>query len=317
MSIKLNNAGTRITNQRFNRNNSNKHRVSGENQSFLNEIPIKIRLTFPGMLDSGRCLKIEPNTIDFTTTDAEVTKTITITNNCTAEDTSVELRNIEAKLNEASKFGTISIIGAGLSGQITDKLTSIGDYIERNNQTEVVLKYSPTTIIESGTQNLTLTLVGKNLLEDGTTEKVEAQTKLNITMNNLAKCVVIEEPKGGLILDTLQGNHGYMGILGSNYSPILNNALNSYQGFNNTQYYNQMYLRGYGGGYGGYMGTGSWRIWGYAGANPYMTGGYLGAGYSNAGLLGAGANMSYNQSAFTITNNCTTDVEIDLDVDPE
>ena len=318
LSIKLNNAGTRITEPKdLTGTIVINTEVSGENQSFLNEIPIKIRLTFPGMLDSGRCLKIEPNTIDFTTTDAEVTKTITITNNCTAEDTSVELRNIEAKLNEASKFGTISIIGAGLSGQITDKLTSIGDYIERNNQTEVVLKYSPTTIIESGTQNLTLTLVGKNLLEDGTTEKVEAQTKLNITMNNLAKCVVIEEPKGGLILDTLQGNHGYMGILGSNYSPILNNALNSYQGFNNTQYYNQMYLRGYGGGYGGYMGYGGVGGYGgYAGANPYMTGGYLGAGYSNAGLLGAGANMSYNQSAFTITNNCTTDVEIDLDVDP-
>jgi hypothetical protein len=303
LSIKLNSAGTRILEPKdLTGTIIINTEVSGENQSFLNEIPIKIRLTFPGMLDSGKCLKINPTTIDFITTDAEVTQTITITNNCTAEDTSVELRNIEAKLNEASKFGTISIVGAELNGQLTDKLTSIGDYIERNAETEVIIKYSPTTIVESGTQNLTLSLIGKNLLDDGTTEKVEAQTKLNITMNNLAKCIIIEEPSGGLILDTLQGNQGYGGILGSSYSPILNNSLNSYQGFNNTQYYNQMYMRGIGGR--------------YAGINPYTSGGYLGAGYSNTGMLGAGATTSYNQSAFTITNNCTTDVEINLDVDP-
>jgi hypothetical protein len=296
--------------------------VSGANQAFLNEIPVEIRLTFPGMLDSGKCLKIAPTSIEFITTSTEVTKTITLTNNCTAEGIKVDLRKLEAKLNETSKFGTVSLIGAGLSGQLTDKYSALGDLLEKDSETELVVKYSPTTSVESGVQNLVISILGKNLLDDGTSEKVEATTKLNVTMNNLSKCIVVEEPVGGIILDMAPWSQGYGRLLASDYS----SALSSYQGFNNRSapyamnYQNGMGMSSYGNqsyGMSGYNQS-------YNGlSNPSAMQGMQG-GYGQMGGMqgGTGANTlgqnkaGYSQSAFTITNNCTSDMEINLDVDP-
>ncbi len=295
LSIKLNSAASRLNEPKdVTGTIVINTEVSGANQSFLNEIPAEIRLTFPGLLDSGKCLKITPSTIDFTTTSSEMTKTITLVNTCTAEGINVDLRQLEAKLNEASKFGTISIIGTGLNADVTDKYTSLGDLLEKDSETEVTLKYSPTLAVESGTQSLTLTVLGKNLLDSNSNEKVTATTKINVTMNNLAKCVVVSEPTGGIILDTVPGTQGNAGILGSNYGASMNSALSNYQGFNTSNnYLTQMY--------------------GSSGLNGYngLTGN---TGYTGS-TLGASA-TGYAQSAFTITNNCTSDIEVSLDVDP-
>jgi hypothetical protein len=273
--------------------------VSGQNQSFLNEIPIKIRLTFPGMLDKGKCIKVDPSTIDFVTNTSEMTKTLTITNSCAAEGVSVDLREIQAKLNEASKFGTVTLNGSGLSGQLSDKYTNLGDSIEKDSETEVVLKYTPITSVESGTQNLTITLMGKNLLDNNTSEKVEATAKLNVTMNNLSKCVTVEEPDDGILLDMAPWQQGYGRLMRSDYS----SSLGSYQGFNSKQSpYGLSYMSGMGmGSYGSASGYG----------NGYMSA-YGSMGYG--GGYGTGS-ASYNQSSFNIINNCASDVEIDLDVD--
>ena len=294
--------------------------VSGTNQSFLNEIPIEIRLTFPGMLDSGKCLKITPTTIDFITTSTEQTKTIILTNSCAAEGIKVDLRKLEAKLNEASKFGTVSIIGSGFSGELTDKYSKLGDLLEKDAETELTVKYSPTTSVESGQQNLIISILGRNLLDDGTSEKVEATTKLNVTMNNLAKCILVEEPNGGVLLDMAPWQQGYQRLMSSDYS----SSLNSYQGFNNQRapygmnyqnnmgmgsYGNQAYgMSGYNSAYGGSMGGYGGMMGGYGGSMGGMMGGM--------GSSGLGGNTtSYAQSSFLITNNCTSDMEINLDVD--
>ncbi len=306
LSIKLNSLAARLTEPKdLTGTIVINTEVSGANQSFLNEIPVEIRLTFPGMLDSAKCLKITPATIDFVTTSSEVTKVITIANTCAAEGVKVNLRKLEAKLNEASKFGTISLIGSGLAAQLSDKYTTLGDILEKDSQTEVTITYSPTTLVESGTQNLVISILGKNLLDDGTSEKVEATTKVNVTMNNLAKCIVVSEPEGGILLDMAPWQQGYGRLMMSDYS----SQLQSYQGFNKQSApYGMNYQNG--------MGMGSYGQQGYGmqGYNPA----YGGMGMQQQGMgsnLGAN-NASYSQSAFTITNNCTSDMEISLDVDP-
>lgn len=311
LSMKLNSAALRITAPKdLTGTIVINTEVSGANQAFLNEIPVKIRLTFPGMLDSGKCLKVTPATVEFITTSAEISKTITLTNSCEAEGVKVDLRNIEAKLNETSKFGTVSIIGSGLNGTLTDKFSSLGDLLEKNSETEVVLKYTPTTSVESGKQNLVISITGQNLLDDGTNEKVTTSAKLDVTMNNLAKCVVVEEPADGILLDMAPWQQGYGRLMMSDFS----SSLNSYQGFNNRS-------APYGMNYMGNMGMSSYsnQAYGMGGYNNAYNGLNAYGGQGSMGMMGGSTlgqnNASYSQSAFIITNNCTSDIEIDLDVD--
>jgi len=277
--------------------------IPGAGSGYINEIPIAIRLSMPGFIDDAKCLKVSPATLDFITSDTEESKTITVSNLCTAEDTQIPLHTISAKLNETMKIGTISISGAGFSTTaLSDKYTKISDTLEKDSETELTIRFLPNLAVPSGKQTVTLSLIGKNILDDKTEEKVEATVKVNSTMNSLAKCVEIQKPDGGILLDIAPWNLGYSRLMGSNMSAYAG----GYQGFTNRSApYNMQYMGGM-----GMMG--------------YGTSGY-GAGYGNGlnsmgnypgSIAGGGMqNMSYQQNSFIIKNNCQTDIDVDLDPD--
>ncbi|MFA5930876.1 MAG: carboxypeptidase-like regulatory domain-containing protein [archaeon] len=269
--------------------------ISGTNQSFTSEINIAVRLSMPGMIDSGKCLKVNPATIEFITANGNATKTVTLTNTCTAEGTDIALNDLEAKLSESAKFGTISITGKGLSnGTLTDSYAKLGDYLEKNAEEDLTVTFIPSGTVASGAQDFTISIIGKNILEDKSVEKVEAQIKTSTTMSNLSKCLEIDKPIGGLILDMAPWNMGYGALMGSNYSP----QLSLYGGFSNRS---------------SPYGMGSMMMPGMS-MGGYGSMGY-GAGYSGIGQSGATANNSFQQNSFTIKNSCTVDIEIDLDPD--
>ena len=265
--------------------------VSGASQSFVNEIPVSIRLSMPGYIDNIKCLKANPATINLFASDSEQSATITITNACTAEGTKISLKDVEARLSEALKIGTISVSGQGfLNAQISDKAVKITDFIDEGAEVPLTIKFSPNVAMPSASQTVNLFIVGKNILNDKSFEKAESVIKFDLTMNNYAKCIEVQKPAGGVLLDMAPWNLGYARLIRSDYFP----HLNRYKGFANISApYNMPYLGG--------MGMTGYRMAGY------------GVGYN--GFSGM-REMSFQQNSFTVKNNCAVDVEVDLDPDP-
>ena len=169
--------------------------VVGANEEFEQKLPVTIRLSMPGYLDSDNCLSVTPGTIEIVTSTTEKTETLTITNNCSAEGTNVALHNLGAKLSESSKFGTIFLSGSGFKSiSLNDSFTELADYFASGEEETLTLRYVPTSSASSGTQKITLTLEGKNVPDEGEEEKVKATVSMGLTMSDLSECIEIEEP---------------------------------------------------------------------------------------------------------------------------
>ncbi|MBT7241241.1 MAG: carboxypeptidase regulatory-like domain-containing protein [Candidatus Diapherotrites archaeon] len=249
--------------------------VVSAGQEFEQELPIKIRLSMPGYLDSDNCLSITPGEVTFTTSTTEVSETLTLKNNCAAEGIDVALHNVEAKINESSKFGTIFLSGSGFNSiSLSDGFVELAEYLASNEEEELTLRFVPTSSASSGTQKLTLSVEGKNVPEEGEEEKVRAKVNVDLTMSDLSECIEIEEPSGGMTLDIAGWNLGYNRIVNSNMSSYAQ----GYQGFNRGR-----------------------MPYGMQSSIPFMN-------------QGSGS-TAYEENSFTIKNNCALDVEIDLDPD--
>ncbi|MEI7960844.1 MAG: carboxypeptidase regulatory-like domain-containing protein [archaeon] len=276
--------------------------VVGTNQSYITSLPVTIRLSMPGFLDNSKCLQITPTSVEFVAADSSVSKTITIKNNCEAESNPIILHNIEAKLSEELKIGSISITGTGFNNsQLSAKYQKVADVFDNGAETELTLNYSPNPAVASGTNAVTVTFAGYNILNDKSTEKVEVSVKATATTNSLSKCVEIRKPVGGLVIDVAPWDMGYARIQAASSL----STLNGYQGIvNRNSPYNNPYMSN--------MGMAG------AGVSGYGSAGYGLAGYGNTGLGSAsnlGGTAAYSQNSFIIKNGCTSDVEIQLEPD--
>ncbi|MCX6803144.1 MAG: carboxypeptidase-like regulatory domain-containing protein, partial [Candidatus Diapherotrites archaeon] len=327
LSIKLNSAALKLVEPKdvtgniiFNTT------VAGTGQSFLNEVPVDIRISMPGHMDNAKCFKVNPATIDMVASNNEQTKTVTLTNTCAAEGVQIPLQNIEAKLSGELKIGTITLTSTNIkSAVLTDKYAKVSDYLEKEGDEEVTIHFMPNAAVSSGTQTVTILINGKNILDDKTEEKSEAQIKANLTMNILSKCVTIVQPVGGVMLDIAPWSMGYQRIMNSSMAPYTG----GYAGFSNQSspyglsYMGGMGMTGYGtAGYGNGYNGGLSTYGGYGNAYGAYGAGYgaYGAGsvYSSqlGGATGTVQNMSYDQSSFIIKNTCTGDIDVALEPDP-
>jgi hypothetical protein len=255
--------------------------VVSAGQEFSQELPVKIRLSMPGYLDSDNCLSITPGTFEFVTSTTEVSETLTLKNNCAAEGTNVALHNVEAKINESSKYGTIFLSGAGFNSiSLSDGFVELAEFFDSEEEEELTLRFVPTSSADSGTQILTLTIEGKNIPDEGEEESVKAKAKIDLTMSDLSECVEVQEPDDGITLDIAGWNLGYNRIVNSNMSSYAQ----QYQGYNRNSY-----------------GGGSSMPYGMSSAIPFMNQG--------------NGSTAYEENSFIIKNNCALDVEIDLDPD--
>ena len=256
-------------------------KAEGTTQTFTNEIPVTIRLSMPGYLDSTSCLKITPNSLEFVASTTEQVQNIEIENTCTAEGIRVNLHNLEAKLNEASRFGNINISGAELSGRlVSETYGEITDVLEQNAKISARITFAPTTTVDAGTQDLELMIRGTNIADEGETETIDAKISLDVSMSNLSRCIEIEQPAQGVILEVAGWNLGQNRIVNSNLSSYAQN----YQGFSNSS-----------------SGYGANRMpYGMQQALPFMQ---------------QQGNNTYEQNSFTIKNNCAVDIDVDLDAD--
>jgi hypothetical protein len=251
--------------------------IDDASQTFTNKIPVSIRLSMPGFLDSDKCLHITPNNLEFIANSNEVTKTIEIENTCVAEGINVNLFEIEAKLNEASRLGTIAVTGNGFSNaNINDSYSKIADILKSGEKETLSVRFMPSSSISSGTQTVNLSFRAKNIAEEDVSETVETTVTNNISLSNLSSCVTIEKPSSGVILNIAGYNLGYNRIANSNLAA----RTQSYPGFRNAS-----------------------MPYGMTNSLPYM------------GQTQSQGNSQYANNSFIIKNDCAADVEIDLDVD--
>jgi len=265
--------------------------ITGANETYLNELPVSIHITMPGYLDSAKCLKVNPTSLTFITSDTEESQTVTLNNDCTAEGIDIPIHNLEAKLNEASKYGTITLSGEGLKTiSLSETGADLTDYFEKQGEVSMTVRFNPNTSIASGTQEFTLYIDGKNVTDDGTEEKAQTSMKLETTMSVLSKCVEIDKPEGGIILDMAPWNMGYGRIMNSD----LSSYASTYGGFSQRS-------APYGMGYMAGMGMSGYGLSGYGNA------------YQNNLTSSGNTALNYNESQFTVKNNCSFDIDVDLD----
>lgn len=307
LSMKLNSAAKRISEPKdltgtivFNTN------IAGTAQNYTNELPVDIRISMPGFLDNAKCLQITPSTVDFVASDSMQSKTVTVTNNCEAEGNKITLQDIEARISEPLKIGSISLSGSGIKNvTLSDKYSKVSDYLDNGVDTELTVNFSPNAAIPSGTSTVSISLMGQNVLNDKTTEKAVSEVKVNATTSFLSKCIEIQQPQGGLLIDVAPWDLGYQRIQASAFG----GNLAGYQGITNRNapysnpYMSNMGMAGYG--------TAGYGTAGY-GLAGYGAGGIGTAGYG-AGSIGQTTN--YSQNSFIIKNACTSDVDIQLEPD--
>ncbi len=256
--------------------------VKDVKSTFTNQVPIKIRISRPGYIDSANCLKVTPGDVEFITSTKEATQTLTIKNTCTAEGINISLSDLEAKISQNAAHGTLTVSGSEFNSiQLGEAYSSLGSLVEANLEETLTLKFTPKISSASGKQDVVVTFRAKNVPEEESEEEITTNVNVSMTMSNLSECLEIEKPSGGVTLDVAGWNLGYNRIINSNMSSHMSN----YQGFSQQNSY----------GYGGSM------PYGMQSAIPFM------------GSGNATGSLAYEQDSFTIKNNCNVEVEIDLD----
>ncbi len=251
--------------------------IDGTNQKFESKLPVNIRLSMPGYLDSDRCLKIIPGTIEFNTSTNEATQNIEIENNCVAEGTKINLFELEAKLNSASKLGTIMVSGTGfMNASLSETYSKIAEILEKDAKQTLTVRFVPSASVSSGEEELKVTIRAKNIIDSSDSETIEASFNTRISMSNLARCIEVVKPETGLVLEVAGWNLGYDRLVTSN----IGSHMSQYQGFNSR--------------------SGLSAPFGFNQAIPFT-----GQQQSNI----------HEQDRFVIKNNCAVDIEIDLDPD--
>lgn len=250
--------------------------IDGVNQSFENKLPVRIRLSMPGYLDSDRCLKVNPTSIEFNTSTSEVTQTVEIENNCVAEGVRINLSELRARLNENSKLGNVMVSGTGFTNAtLSETYTTIAQIFERESKQNLTVRFVPNANINSGEQKLRIDLEAKNIIDDTESETINTSFNLDLSMSNLSRCLEVVTPSAGIVLEVAGWNLGYDRLVTSNVGA----HINQYQG-----------LSGRG-----------------MGSVPF--------GLTQAIPFTGQQTTFYEQDNFTIRNNCAIDVEVSLDVD--
>ncbi len=292
-------------------------------ETFVENLPIEIRIGLGGEADSDDCIEIVPVKWDITTSaDGAITEEFSIKNNCTVENQEIALSKLEAKVINGSSdsLGQFKISSDDLeisSIVIGEEYTSLADLLPVGFEGELQIEFVPTSTIESGTAKPKIEFKAVHPIVEGE-EKISVKLPVEISVSNLEKCieVIADEP---IEVETTPMNTGFgqYGNYGGSYNPGYQGGYGGYGGYSSIPGVGGGYSNsGYGGMTGGYGGSSYGRSSGYYGgsaypysnfSSPYYTN-YYDTDHDNSWKYGLGEN------SFIVKNNCSEAVEIDIDV---
>ncbi|MDP2973789.1 MAG: hypothetical protein Q8N60_01945, partial [Candidatus Diapherotrites archaeon] len=281
--------------------------------TFVQNLPITIRIALGGEVDDLKCLQIDPVKWEIIA-DSETKQSLefTLTNKCVVQGEGIALHALQAKITETkqSGLGTFTISSEALTDAktitLSNNFTSFAEILPKEFEGTIKIEFTPNRAVDSGTAKLSIEFKAINSAEKGE-EAIQLKLPTEIHVSNLSECVVVEA-ETPILVETVPFNQGYGLYSGgtSGYNPIMNQGM---------------------GGYGGYGGTGYGGTGGYGTSAGYGAGGYLGGStFPNAGFDTSFYSRYYDQSqdnswrygmgesSFLVKNTCSNAIEIDLDV---
>jgi hypothetical protein len=308
------------------------HSFSQEEQlTFVENVPIEIRISLGGDVDQANCLEIVPvNWEVITSSDDQETMDFTLKNNCQVQDSEIVLSSLEAKVEagKSNSLGKFTVSSDELpdakTAMLSENAVEIAETVPAGFEGKITIKFGPNTGIDSGTAKPKLVFVAKHASSKGE-EKISVKLPVELHVSNLSKCVevVAEEP---IIVETMPFNMGYGNYRGS-YNPY---GGVGYGGYGAGGYSGYGSYGGYGaGGYTGYGGYGGYSSYpgnygygnlpggsGWMGGQMYPNPNYSSGYYSNYYDRRQDNSWRYGlgESTFIVKNNCASEVEIDLDL---
>ncbi len=314
-------------------------------KTFTNALPLTIKIGFGGEVDVEDCLLVEPVQWDVYADPQEVKQqAFAIKNTCTVNAVPVRLTNFSAKIKQLSgdPLGTFSATTSEKTVELSSGFKNILNSLPAGEETIVTVSFSP-DVIQSGLATPELVFQATNMTSTGIPDFVEENVKVNLVVNDLSSCVKINAPSV-LEIDSCAINTG-AGQMGNYYNQVYRPTgvpyyNPSYSTLNNTTNPSGSSLlpSGVSGGMFGSYNFGSgpfspqYGASGYDGFGGFQQGGaqFSGVGgyssmqgyYANPlvdrynSVSGAGAFFGCGNSEIRIENSCQSDIEIQLDADP-
>ncbi len=311
---------------------------------FANALPLNVKIGFGGSVDVEDCLLVDPVNWDLFT-DPNETKQLAfeIKNTCTVKGIPIRLTNLSAKIKQVSgdSIGTFTAVSGQKTTPLGSEFKTILDDISAGGEATITVSFTPASI-QSGTAKPQLVFQATNLTGTGVPDLVDETVKINIVVTSLTKCVQVNVPSA-LEIDSCPINTG-MGQLGNYFGQVMRptgvpHFNPSFATLNKTSNPSGSSLvpSSINPGFGSYWGqgpfSGAFGQSGFDGLGNYSPQGPLFSPGPNAypGMQGFYNNpgvdrFNYNQgygglfgcggTEIRIENSCQSEVEINLDTDP-
>lgn len=264
-------------------------------QTFVQSIPVIVRIGLGGNVENEKCLEISPVKWEVIAgSDKPVAEEFTLKNNCKVDGTQIALAKLEAKLTAGkdNTLGKFVVSSDDLPGAnnvtLSDGYRQIAEAIPAGFEGKISIQFVPNQSVDSGSSKMSIEFRATHSAVKGE-EKIGVKLPVTAYVSNLSKCieVIADEP---LTVETMPLNTGY-GLYSGAYNP---------------------YSAGGYGGYGGMYGTSG----GYLGGNAYPNANYSSPYYTNYYDKGEDNSWRYGlgENSFVVKNNCSAAVEISLDI---
>jgi len=271
-------------------------------QTFVENLPIEVRIGLGGEVDSLKCFEIKPVKWEVIAGagQSEIQE-FEFKNNCSVENSPIALGDLSAKveLGRENALGSFKASSEDLPGssQITldDNYSIFADILPAGFEGKITLEFAPNDSVDAGSGKPKIVFRAEHAAAKGE-EHVSLSLPVELHVSNLSKCVevIADEP---LEVETTPFNQGF-GNYGNSYNPYYQGGYGGYNtgggGYPNTM-----------GGTGGYIGGGMY-------PNPNFTSPY----YTNYYDRAEDENWRYGlgQNSFIVKNNCASEIEVDIDV---
>lgn len=305
-------------------------------KTFVGSLPLNLKIGFGGEVDVEDCLLLQPTQWDvFTNTQTLKQLAFEVKNTCTVQGNPVSLANLSVKVKQLAgdSIGTFTAVASDKTVTLGPDFKTVLSIIPAAGEAIVTVTFDPAQI-KSGSASPQLVFQATNLTDSGIPDLLSETAVVNVAVNNLKQCIQVKTPNL-LEIDSCAINAGF-GVQG-NYNnqvyrptgvPYYNpsySTLNKTTNPSGTSLLpsNQSGLYQPQVGAGGYDGLG-YQNQGinqqlFSPINGYNTlNGYYGNQYVDPynSLGGAFGQFGCGGTEIRVENSCQTDVEIELDVDP-
>ncbi len=305
-------------------------------KTFVGSLPLNVKIGFGGEVDVEDCLLLQPTQWDvFTNTQTLKQLAFEVKNTCTVQGNPVSLANLSVKVKQLAgdSIGTFTATAGDKTVTLGPDFKTVLNTIPAAGEAVVTVTFDPAQI-KSGSASPQLVFQATNLTDSGVPDLLQETAIVNVAVNNLKQCIQVKTPNL-LEIDSCAINAGF-GQQG-NYNnqvyrptgvPYYNpnfSTLNKTTNPSGTSLLpsNQSGLYQPQVGLGGYDGLGYYNggvnqqlfspVNGYSTLNGYYGNQYVDPYNSFGGAFGQ---FGCGGTEIRVENSCQTDVEIELDVDP-